>query len=116
MSMWVNNPRSSSADLILTALKVTSDRGTAMGLVDHPINWEPAPRLVQQVVNRQDVGLVSSSEQALVVGLLGGLAILALHILPVLHSLGLIQPRLENDPRCGLVAGGQVYNVHDIHV
>ena len=112
MSMWVNNPRSSSADLILTALKVTSDRGTAMGSVDHPIDWEPTPRLVQQVVNRQDVGLVSSSEQALVVGLLGGLAILALHILPVLHSLGLIQPRLENDPRCGVVTGGQVYNVH----
>ena len=72
MSMWVNNPRSSSADLILTALKVTSDRGTAMGSVDHPIDWEPTPRLVQQVVNRQDVGLVSSSEQALVGGLLGG--------------------------------------------
>ena len=83
-----------------------------MGSVDHPINWEPTPRLVQQAVDRQDVGLVSSSEQALVVGLLGGLAILALHILPVLHSLGLIQPRLENDPRCRLVTGGQVYNVH----
>ena len=79
-----------------------------MGSIDHPLDWGPTPRLSQQVVNRQDVGLVSSSEQVLVVGLVGGLAILALHLLPILDSLGLIRPRLENDPSCGLLTGGQV--------
>ena len=89
--------------------EVASDRETAMGSVEHTFDWDPMPRLIQQVTNRQDVGLVSSSEQVLVVGLLGGLAILALHLFPILDSLGLIRPRLENDPRCGLATGGQVY-------
>ena len=81
-------------------VEVTSDRETAMGLVDYTM-WH--------TFDGQDVGLVSSSEQVLVVGLLGGLAIRALHLLPILHSLGLIRPRQENYPRCGLATGGQVY-------
>ena len=81
-------------------VEVTSDRETAMSSVDYTM-WH--------TFDGQDVGLESSSEQVLVVGLLGGLAILALHLLPIPHSLGLIRPRLENDPRCGLATGGQVY-------
>ena len=62
----------------------------------------------QEVDRRQDVGSVSPSGQVSVVAFLGGLAILALHLLPIVDSLGLIRPRLENDPRCGLTTGGQV--------
>ena len=98
---WVNKPAG-------TALKVTSGRETAMGSADHPFDWDPTPQLSQQIENRQDVALVSSSEQVFVVGLLGGLALLALNLLPILDSLGLIRPRLENDPSCGLVTGGKV--------
>ena len=61
----------------------------------------------QEVDRRQDLGLVSPSGQVSVVAFLGGLAILALHLLPIVDSLGLIRPRLENDPRCGLTTGGQ---------
>ena len=79
-----------------------------MGYVEHAFDWNLTPRLSQEVVDRQDVGLVSSSEQVFVVAFLGGLAILALHLLPILDSLGLIRPRLQDDPKCGLTTGGQV--------
>ena len=87
---------------------MTSDGKTAMGSVEHAMDWNLTPQLSQEVVDRQDVGLVSSSEQVFMVAFLGGLAILALHLLPILDSFGLIRPRLQDDPKCGLTTGGQV--------
>ena len=87
-------------------VEVTSDRETAMGSVDYTM-WH--------TFDGQDVGLVSSSEQVLVVGLLGGLAILALHLLPILHSLGLIRPRQENYPKARVLTPPGALNVTMCH-